>query len=120
MNILVIDDDVFFQKFYSTKLREAGYTVDIAADGEEGLEKIQKGSYTLILLDLVMPKVDGFELLRMRQNNKRMLAIPVIVFSTLGQQEDKMKAIQLGANDFMDKTFFNINSLMEKVKKMTG
>lgn len=120
MKIILIEDDQFFQKFYASKLAENGYTVETASDGEEGLKKLQAGDYDLILLDLVMPKMNGFQLLQAKSENKQLAKIPVIVFSTLGQNEDIERAKQLGATDYMSKTFINFNELLTKIKQVTG
>ncbi len=118
--ILLADDDLFFQKFYSTKLTEQGFSVDVVSDGEEALEKLKKNVYNLLLLDLVMPKKDGFTVLQemISKENKKM--IPVIVFSTLGQDQDIEKAKQLGAADYIQKTYFNLDELLMKIKKVIG
>ena len=117
MKILLIDDDLFFQKFYSLKLKEQGIEVDIASDGEEGFAKAGQFAPDLILLDLIMPKVDGFSFLQKRLADENIKKIPVIVFSTLGQEKDIENAKQLGAIDYIDKTFFDFNAMMEKINK---
>jgi DNA-binding response OmpR family regulator len=120
MNILLIEDDNFFQKFYATKLREQAFTVDVASNGEEGLKKVKEARYDLLLLDLVMPKIDGFEVLRILSQDDTVKNIPVLVFSTLGQEQDIQKAKELGARDYMNKTFFNFEELLGKIKKLTN
>lgn len=116
--ILLVEDDLFFQKFYTSKLIESGYEVVSAVNGKEALSKLGNESFKLVLLDLVMPEVDGFEVLRQRSLNDRWKSIPVIVFSTLGQDEDINRAKSLGANDYMNKTFYNINDLLNKIKAL--
>lgn len=116
--ILLVEDDLFFQKFYTSKLIESGYEVVSAVNGKEALSKLENESLKLVLLDLVMPEVDGFEVLRQRSLNDRWKSIPVIVFSTLGQDEDINRAKSLGANDYMNKTFYNINDLLNKIKAL--
>ncbi len=116
--ILLVEDDLFFQKFYTSKLIESGYEVVSAVNGKEALSKLENESFQLVLLDLVMPEVDGFEVLRQRSMNEKWKSIPVIVFSTLGQEEDISRAKSLGANDYMNKTFYNIDDLLNKIKKL--
>lgn len=118
MKIILAEDDRFFQKFYSTKLREAGYEVDVASDGSEALVRLAKNNYDLILLDLIMPNTDGFEVLHKKSSIEKIKKIPVIVFSTLGQKQDVDKALQLGANDYMNKTFYNFDALLKKIQKI--
>ena len=120
MTILLVEDDNFFQKFYSTKLRDSSITVEIASNGEEGLQKMRETHFDLVLLDLVMPRVDGFEVLRVMNQDAELKKIPVLVFSTLSQEGDIEKAKQLGAKDYMNKTFFNFEELMSKIKALTA
>lgn len=115
MKILLIEDDKFFQTFYSLKLKEAGFEVEIAIDGEEGIAKIQSYNPNLVLLDLIMPKKDGFEVLLEKSKITSISNIPVIVFSTLGQDQDVKKALSLGASDYVNKTFFNFENLLNKI-----
>ncbi|MEK6861401.1 MAG: response regulator, partial [Nanoarchaeota archaeon] len=86
--MLLIEDDKFFQKFYAVKLKEQNIEVDVASDGEEGLLKMRQFKPDLIFLDLIMPKADGFSVLKSRQQDVELAKIPVIVFSTLGQEND--------------------------------
>lgn len=115
MKILLIEDDKFFQTFYSLKLKEAGFDVEVAVDGEEGIAKIQSYNPNLILLDLIMPKKNGFEVLLEKSKDTSIKSIPVIVFSTLGQDQDVKKAMGLGAIDYVNKTFFNFENLLNKI-----
>lgn len=115
MKILLIEDDKFFQNFYSLKLKEAGFEVETADDGLQGLDKIKASNPNLILLDLIMPGKDGFQVLVEKSKDENMKNIPVIVFSTLGQEQDVKKALELGASDFINKTFFDFNNLLTKV-----
>lgn len=117
MRILLIEDDAFFQKFYTLKLTEAGYEVTVAVDGEDGLAKIHSSKPDLILLDLVMPKKDGFEVLEAKMHDEEIRSIPTIVFSTLGQDEDINRARTLGANDYINKSFFDFDNLHAKIEQ---
>lgn len=116
MNILLAEDDNFFQNFYAKKLSEQGITVTVAKDGEEALTALQTIKPDLILLDLIMPKKDGFDVLTELAKSEQLKTIPVLVFSTLGQEEDIIKAKSLGAIDFVNKTFFDFDSLLLKIK----
>ncbi len=116
MKILLIEDDAFFRKFYAQKLQEHNFTVTVAANGEEGIQFVKEQRYNLILLDLIMPKVDGFSFLEFRQKLPDLMQTPVIVFSTLGQEPDIEKAKQLGANDYVNKSFFDFDSLLQKIQ----
>ena len=118
MKILLVDDDKFFQKFYSLKLKEQGIEMDIASDGEEGFAKAGQFMPDLILLDLIMPKADGFSFLQKRLLDENIKKIPVIVFSTLGQERDIDNAKKLGAADYVDKSFFDFGTLMAKINNV--
>lgn len=119
MKIVLIEDDTFFQQFYALKLKEKGYEVEVAGDGEEGLTKVKSFIPQIVLLDLIMPKKDGFTVLQEMRNDPTLKTIPVIVFSTLGQQQDIEKAKQLGATDYMDKSFFDFEKLLQKIAQNT-
>ena len=113
--ILVAEDEKPMAKALELKLTSVGFEVEVAFDGEEAIKKIKDNKYDLILLDLVMPKVDGFEVLKEIQKLK--LATPVIVSSNLSQEEDRKKAKDLGAKDYFVKSDTTLNELVEKVKQ---
>ncbi|QQG40536.1 MAG: response regulator [Candidatus Levyibacteriota bacterium] len=115
MKILIAEDDAFFQKFYSTKLTEKDFEVITASDGEETLAKVLESKPDLILLDLIMPKKDGFEVLTALSKDAISKDIPVIVFSSLGQEQDVKRAKTLGAKDYINKGFYDFDSLVAKI-----
>ncbi len=119
MRLLLIEDDIFFRKFYVEKLKEKGFDVDEADDGEQGLEKIQSLKPDLVILDIILPKKDGFEVLRKLQDDATLKNIPVLVFSTLGQEADIEKAKKLGAVDYVNKSMFDFNELITKINTLT-
>lgn len=118
MRILLIEDDLFSQKFYSSKLKEAGSEVEIASDGEEGLKKAKEINPDIIILDIILPGKDGFEVLQNLSTDEKLKKIPVIVFSTLGQEQDISKAKQLGALDYIDKSSFDFKTLQAKISAL--
>lgn len=115
MKILIVEDDPFFQHFYARKLKESGYEVETANNGEEGLKMIDEAKPDLILLDIIMPKKDGFEVLQTLSQNQLTKKIPVLVFSTLGEKADVEKAMKLGAVDYVNKSFFDFDNLNSKI-----
>lgn len=119
MKLLLIEDDTFFRGFYATKLKQKGIEVDVAADGEEGLEKIASFKPDAVLLDIIMPKKDGFEVLEAMKEGNLIEKIPVLVFSTLGQEKDVEKARQLGAKGYVNKSFFDFDKLYAKIIDLT-
>ena len=118
MHILIIEDDIFFQKFYARKLIEKGFEVDTADDGEQGLALAKKIKPDIILLDIIMPKKDGFEVLENLSQEKDLKSVPVLVFSTLSQNDDVEKAKKLGARDFVNKSLLDFNVLLEKISSL--
>ena len=115
MRILVIEDDTFFQNFYKTKLEEKGFRVDIASNGNEGLKIAKTLKPDVIILDIIMPEKDGFEVLKDLSANGTLSKIPVLVFSTLGQESDVQKAKAMGAKDYINKSFFDLDKLVNKI-----
>ena len=120
MKILLIEDDTFFQHFYVTKLREQQFEVEAASNGEEGIQKAKTFVPNIILLDLIMPKKDGFEVLEVLQHDLQLKNIPVLVFSTLGTEKDILKAKELGAKDYVNKSFFDFDPLVLKIQQTAG
>jgi len=118
--ILVVEDDSFLQGLEVGKLKKEGYDVITASTGKEALEKIKEDDIDLILLDLVLPNFDGFEVLKEIRENEKTKKTPVLVFSNLSEEKDIKRAEDLKANDFMVKSNFTIDELAQKIKAMLG
>jgi len=118
MKILLIEDDKFFQDFYSFKLRQQNIAVAVASDGDAGLQMISSFQPDAILLDLIMPKKDGFEVLQEMKKRHLTEKIPVLVFSTLGQEKDIARAKELGARDYVNKSFFDFEKLLGRILEL--
>ncbi len=116
IKVLVVEDDPFLSKVYESSFAEAGYTMAFAHDGEEALDQIGSFHPDVVLLDLVMPKKDGFEVLEAVKANPALAGIKIVVLSNLGQPEDKAKCLALGAVDYLIKTDIAILDLVAKVK----
>lgn len=116
--ILVVEDDSFLQGLEVTKLKKEGYDVIVASTGDEAIEKIKEDGIDLILLDLVLPNFDGFEVLKQIRENEKTKTTPVLVFSNLSEEKDIKKAEELKANDFMVKSNFTIEELAQKIKSI--
>lgn len=110
-----MDDDNFLRKVYKAELGEQGYDVILAADGEEGLEKARISDPDLIILDMIMPKKNGFEVLTELQKDSNTRNIPVIILSNLGQDDDIKKGLDLGAVDYLVKDNITLSTIVEKV-----
>jgi len=115
-NILIIEDDEFLRGLISKKLASEGFAVISAIDGEKGIEKAREQNPDLILLDLLLPNVDGYEVLQKMKENPATSHIPIIVVSNLGQSEDIDKAMKLGATDFLIKAQYTAEEIVNKVK----
>src|SRR4030042_1224805 len=115
--ILVIEDDKFLRELICQKLIKEGYQVVEAIDGEEGVKKIKEEKPNLVLLDLILPGIDGFEVLTKAKEDPSLAEIPVIILSNLGQKEDVERGMKLGAVDYLIKAHFTPGEIIDKVKK---
>lgn len=103
--ILLVEDEKNVILGVRTCLDAVGYQVDIVEDGEEALHYIKRESPDLILLDLLLPKIDGFEVLKTVRADEAKKDIPVIVLTAKAEEEDRQRAMELGANNYMTKPF---------------
>ena len=116
--ILVIEDDKFLKDLLIEQLKIAGYTVTHTMDCEEGLKKAKDEKPDLILLDLVLPGINGFEFLKeAKKDSSEIKNIPVLILSNLGQSDDIKKGIALGAEDFLIKAHYILPEIIEKIKE---
>lgn len=113
--VLLIEDDEYIQKAYRIGLGDAGFKVISARDGKEGLEKVSSAKPDIILLDLVMPVMDGFEFLKRIKEDGNFKSIPVIILSNLAQGPDIERAREMGAVDYLIKTDFWMEEVIKKV-----
>ena len=102
------------------KLKREGFAVDEAMDGEEALKHAKEITPSIILLDLILPGIDGFEVLRQLKAEAKNANVPVIILSNLGQREDIEKGMSLGAADFLIKAHFTPGEIVAKVKSIVG
>ncbi len=113
--ILIIEDDDFLRSLESTKLKKAGFIVDIATDGKTGLDKLRVEMPHLILLDLMLPNVDGFQVLETLKTEGLLEKSKVIVFSNLGSDEDINKVKPYNVAAYIIKSSFTLDELVEKI-----
>ena len=118
--ILLIEDEEIIIDLLQRKLTKEGYEVLIAKDGEEGLKEMKKARLDLVLLDIVMPKMGGFEVMEEMQKDEELKIIPIIVISNSGQPVELDRAQKLGAKDWLIKTEFDPQEVVDKVKKQLG
>lgn len=115
--ILVVEDDLVTQRVLSARLEINGYEVITAQDGEEGLKKARKENPDLLILDLMMPKMTGYEVCRMLKFDDKYKNTPIIVLSALDQQEERDKAVKSGADAVFIKPF-DLKLLLVKIKDL--
>jgi len=116
--ILICDDQRGFRLIYRDVLEKDGYSVLEAADGEEGWESIIAKKPDLVLLDLGLPILDGFQVLEKIRRSTQTKDIPVIIFSVLGEPRDVQKALQMGANDYSVKGFYTPRQVLSKIRDL--
>lgn len=116
--ILIIEDDLFISKTISDKLKKNGLEVSSAKDAREAEQVLEKNTPDLILLDIILPQVNGIELLKRLKSDPKTKSIPVVVFSNLGSKEEVQEAMDLGATEYLIKATFSPDEVVEKVKKI--
>ena len=116
--ILIVEDDNFLANAYRVKFAKAGFDVHIARDGKDTLDSLNTFLPNLIILDLIMPVMDGYLVLEEIKKNELWKNIPIIVASNLGQKEDAERAMKLGANDFIVKSDLHLEDLIVKINKL--
>lgn len=115
--ILLIEDEKIIVELLEKKLIQEGYQVVVARDGDKGLEKIREEKPDLILLDIVMPQRDGFQVMEELRDDKELNSIPIVIISNSGQPVELDRAKELGADDWLIKTEFDPAEVLEKVEK---
>ena len=115
--ILVVDDEPDLVELVSYNLKKEGYKVVTAPDGEEALEKLRKGPFDLVILDLMLPGIQGVELCRMIRNDPKTEAVPVIMLTARGEVSDRIRGLETGADDYLVKPF-NPKELAARVKAL--
>jgi CheY-like chemotaxis protein len=118
--ILLIEDEEIMIGLLQKKLTKEGYDVSVARDGEKGLEAVKELDPDLILLDIVMPKMSGLEVLEEMSKDKKLRKVPVIVVSNSGQPVELDRAQKLGAKDWLVKTEFDPQEVIDKVVRQIG
>jgi CheY-like chemotaxis protein len=116
--VLLVEDDGFLASIYAQKLEVEGYDVSFATNGEDGLKLAQKDHPNLILMDILMPKMDGFEMLERLKADEATKVIPVLVLSNLGQKEDVERCIKLGAAGYVIKAHSLPHETVKRIKEI--
>ena len=139
-SILLVEDDPFLIDIYTTKLKESDFSIEIATSGEEGLKKLREKKFDLLVLDIVLPKIDGWEILekikdqasersegeeedevlfaQQRAKSKNLKGLKIIILSNLGQKEEVEKGLRLGAEKYLIKAHYTPNEVVEEINKV--
>lgn len=116
--ILVVEDEEILLTALQEELRQGGYETEGAVDGEDGLKKIQSYKPDLVLLDLVMPKLDGMAVLKKLKSDPQTAELPVVILTNLSDYDRISEALSLGAKDYLVKANYSLSDLMGKVKSV--
>ena len=118
--ILVIDDDQMLLKLLSSELEKIGFVVDVALDGEEGLRKVRDVRPDVILLDIVLPKLDGMSMLKKLKQDPQTASIPVVMLTNLQTNESVAEAVEAGSAEYLVKVHYTPEDICKKVKEMAN
>ncbi|MBI5765880.1 response regulator [Candidatus Falkowbacteria bacterium] len=116
--ILMVEDELDLAEVFSLKLREIGYNVLIVLDGKTGLAMIKQKKPSLVLLDLVLPEMDGYEVLKAIKGDKSLSGVKVYVWSNLTQKDEIERAEKLGVDGYLIKSDYTPTTLSEKIKEV--
>lgn len=117
-HILIVEDDLFLAEIYQKKFEMEGFKVSMANNGEKAVTDIKKKIPDLVLLDILLPKLDGFSVLEAVKADDTTKDIPVILLTNLGQQDDVQRGLEKGAVDYLIKTHFKPSEVVDKVRKV--
>jgi len=116
--ILLIEDDPFLIDVYSAKLKEVGFGVDIATNGEEGVKKIKQKKPDLLLLDIVLPGANGWEIIEKIRKDEAIKDLKIVILSNLTEKDEVEKGLGLGADKYLIKAHFTPSQIVEEIKKI--
>ena len=118
--ILIVEDELSMQRALKNKLEQEGYKVATANDGQQALDAIRASSPDLVLLDLIMPKLDGISVLREMKKDDALRNVPVVILTNLSTGDKVAEAMQLGTFDFLVKANYSLEDVLRKVKERVG
>ena len=118
--VLLVEDDRFLRRACEASLQQRGFDVRTATDGEEGLALATSQPFDIILLDLLMPKKPGIEVLAALKSNESTARIPVLILSNSSREEDKRRAVEIGANGYYVKANLSLKTLGDEVARLAG
>lgn len=115
-SILIVEDESFLSKVLTERMEDEGFgRIDVAGNGEEALQQLKSHVPDIILLDMILPRMNGFEVLEHLQTDAKLKKVPVLVLSNLGQDQDMEQAKSLGATDYIVKSNFSLQKVVEKI-----
>ena len=120
LHVVLVEDDTFLANIYKTKFEMEGFKVTVAENGPAGLDEVKKKHPDVVLLDILLPKLDGFTVLEQLKADSTVKDIPVILLTNLGQKDDVEKGLQMGAADYLIKAHFKPSETVAKVRKVLG
>lgn len=118
LKILIVEDDQFLRDLFVMKLKKEGAKIIEAENGEEAFSKVKSEMPDLVLLDVVLPKLDGFDVLKRIRNDETISKVPVIFLTNLGQQEEIDRGLRLGADFYIIKAHFTPSEVVAKIKEV--
>ena len=116
--ILLIEDDSFIVDIYTTKLKKAGFNVEAASDGEIAFEKIKNDKFDLLVLDIVLPYMNGWEILKKIKEDTALNGLKILILSNLGQKEEIEKGLKLGAVKYLIKAHYTPTETVKKIREI--
>lgn len=117
-SILLVEDDLFLIDIYTSKLKAAGFEIDIAEDGGAALRKIEEKKPDLLVLDIVLPHIDGWEVLKKIKTEMKLKDLKVLILSNLGRKDEVEKGMALGATKYLIKAHYTPSEVVEEIKKI--
>ena len=119
-HILIVEDELSMQRALKNKLEQSGYKISVASDGAGALDEIRSKKPDLVLLDLIMPKLDGISVLREVKKDDELRNIPVVILTNLSTGDKVAEAMQLGTFDFLVKANYSLDDVLKKVRERIG
>jgi DNA-binding response OmpR family regulator len=117
-NILLVEDDPFLIDIYTTKLKEAGFEIEVARDGQSALKRLNRKRPDLLVLDIVLPHIDGWEILGKIKEEDQLKGLLIVILSNLGQKQEVKKGLDLGATKYLIKAHYNPSEIIEEIKEI--
>ena len=119
--ILIIEDDRYISKMYQLKLSLDGFDVQVADNGRIGVDKAKEFQPDIVLTDILMPEMDGFDVIAALKNDENLKTVPILIMSNLGQEDHIKKGLDMGATGYIVKSQYTPSKVVEKIKEtLTG